>query len=262
MIDNTMLQRMAAGPTTEAPDVIIEEESEQPTFSRVFTYPISGPGLSIMAIYVLVPFLLTLLARVISLVLPFLGFALGIVVLVIQILILLSTFWYLTVCVRASAEGQIKAPDVFEYSQNDSFFDWLRQFFLILVTVALTIGPAFALRRFLQINYTVFWSILGIGIFFLPMCLLAMAIFDSINALNPVLIIGSIVSTFFSYIAVALLFFAPIFLVRWMYVVCFSNPNDFLFLLVKAISLYLLMMDTYLLGLFFYKNEEKLRWDV
>ncbi|MBL7215437.1 MAG: hypothetical protein ISS71_07140 [Phycisphaerae bacterium] len=260
MIDDTMLKRMAAKPVIEEPDVVIEEEPpEQPTFCRVFTYPISGPGLSVIAIYAGIPFLWVLLLYPLPLVLRNAAFFAG---LLVKGAVALSSFWYLTVCIRASAEGQCRAPNVFEYSQDDSFFAWLRQFFLIVISVSLCVAPAFILRRFVEINAVIFWSMLGVGIFLLPMCLLAMVIFDTVNALNPVLIIASIFSTFFSYLVVVLSFFVPVLLFFGLLMLKGSSVNLLLLLLIRVAGLYLLMMDAYLLGRFFYNNEEKLRWDV
>ena len=251
MIDNTMLKHMAAEPAIEDPLVPEEEPPEQMTFFRVFTFPLSRPGLTVLGFYAVVPFLLKVLLILVASILPLLAFAMGFVAGLVNALISLSTFWYLTVCIRASAEGQSKAPDVFEFSQDDSFWGWLRQFFLIIVTVSLCIAPAFILRHFVEISEMIFWSILSVGIFLLPMCLLAMVIFDTINALNPVLIIASIFSTFFSYIGVVLLFCVPLLLIGG--ILSFSW-NPWLSVPIRAMGLYLLMMDAYLLGWFFYYN--------
>ena len=254
-----MLKHMAAEPVIEEPGILEEEQPEQPTFARVFTYPISGPGLSVIAIYAGIPFLWVLLLYPLPLVLRNAAFLAG---LLVKGAVVLSSFWYLTVCIRASAEGQCRAPNVFEYSQDDSFFDWLRQFFLIALTVFLCVGPAFILKRFVEINAATFWGILGVGIFLLPMSLLTMVIFDTINALNPILVIGSIFSTFFSYLVVVLLFFVPVMLFFGVAMLKSISGNLVLLLLLRAVGVYLLMMDAYLLGRFFYHNEEKLRWDV
>ena len=123
MIDNTMLQRMAAGadPVVEESNIEAEEPLEQPTFFRMFTYPLSRLGLTVLGFYAVVPFLLKVLLMLVASILPLLAFAMGFVAGLVSILISLSTFWYLSVCIRASAEGQSKAPDVFEFSQDDSF---------------------------------------------------------------------------------------------------------------------------------------------
>ena len=92
--------------------------------------------------------------------------------------------------------------------------------------------------------------------------LLAVVMFDTINALNPVLIIGSIFSTFLHYAGIVLLFMIPLGMVMGITIVGAIFDDPLLKLPVKAIGLYLFMLDACLLGRFFYKNEEKLRWDV
>lgn len=258
MIDDSTFQERTP-PDFREPEATVEETPAAFSFGRLLTYPLNRPGLTVLGLYALVPFLLEIAATLISSVLPLLILVLGFVVLVVHILITLSTFWYLTVCIRASAEGQTKAPDLFEFSQDDSFWDWLREFFLVLITVCLCLGPAFALKRFADVSDIVFWSILGVGVFFLPMCLLAIVMFDTINALNPLLIIASVFSTFFSYVLIVVLFFVPLALVAGL---LFFSLIPLLSVPIKAIGLYLLMMDACLLGRFFYRNEEKLRWDV
>ena len=158
MIDNTMLQRMAAKPVAEEPDVVIEEEpveegAESLTFLRLLTYPLCGPGLTVMGMYVLLPFFLWVLVMLMPGPLKLAG---GFVLMIVNILVTLSTLWYLTVCINASAEGRIKAPDVFEYSQDDSFWDWLRTFFLIAVTVSICIAPAFFITYFAHLGRPAF----------------------------------------------------------------------------------------------------------
>lgn len=238
-----------------------DNPEQSPKFSILclLSYPLNGPGLSIVSIYVLVPFFVWVLVTILPYQLRIAG---GFILFLIKILVSLSTFWYLTVCVRASAEGQMQAPNVFEFGQDDSFWDWLREFFIIALTVSLCIAPAFLLKRFAGINTAVFLTVLGTGIFFMPMLLLAVVMFDTISALNPILIIASVFSTFFKYAAVVVLFFVPIALTIWMNMASRVTYNPLLILPARAISIYLLMMDACLLGRFFYRNEEKLRWDV
>ena len=182
--------------------------------------------------------------------------------LVVKLLIFLSTLWYLANCIRSCAEGEIDPPSLLGDGQGDSPGDWIRQFFLIGVTFSVCIYPVFAIRNFIEIPDAVFCGILAIGIFLLPMCLLSVVMFDSLEALNPILIMASIFSTFFHYLLVALLFFVPILLFIWSAVIKSGTINLFLLLLLRIVGCYLLMMDAYILGWFFHKYEEKLRWDV
>lgn len=260
MIDDNMFQmRTPPADEPQQPEVIIEEACEPFSFTRVLTFPFSGPGLSVITIYTLVPFLWVLLLFVTPLFIRNAMFFFG---LLVKALIALSAIWYLAICIRAGAEGQTKAPAVFEFSQDDSFWDWLRQFLLILITVALCFFPAVVLKRCGLISEPVFWMIQGIGLFFLPMLLLAVVMFDTINALNPILITASIFSTFLSYCVIVLLFCVPMILYSMLSAIGSKSLNLFFLLFIRAANLYLLMIVACLLGRFFYRNEEKLRWDV
>ena len=91
------------------------------------------------------------------------------------------------------------------------------------------------------------------------MFFLAVAMFDSATALNPALIISSIISTFVPYYALALLFFGIGMLVNYLI--------RFMFVWVPALfawcaALYLMFIASYILGRFFRKYESRLNWEV
>jgi hypothetical protein len=101
------------------------------------------------------------------------------------------------------------------------------------------------------------------GGFFFPMILLAAVLFDTYNALNPILIIGSIFRTFFPYCAMVLFFYAG----SRLFLKIDSSLYSFRLLppvafISKALQLYLIFVAVGLLGRFFYKYEEKLYWEV
>lgn len=266
MIDDNMFQeRVSQQLASEVPEdveVIIEEGPEPLTFLRLLKYPLSRSGLTVLCFFAVVPFLLHVALILLSGILPLLAFALLLIVWIAEALIALSTFWYLTICICASAEGQVKAPDVFEYSQDDTLLDWIWQFLRIVFTVSICIAPAFLITYFAHLSRPAFWGILAAGIFFLPMLLLAVVMFDTINALNPILIIASIFSTFFSYLGIVVQFCVPLLLLIGMNIASLKSHDPLLSLLVDAVGLYLMMIAACLLGRFFHNNEEKLRWDV
>lgn len=262
MIDETMFQeRVERLKRLQEPSCVGEEAGppEGMTWLRLLTYPFNGPGISIMTLYVFVPFLWILLLMLMPLLLRNAGFFIG---LLVKGLVVLSTVWYLAVCVRASAEGELKAPNLFEFGQDDSFSSWFWQFIRILIVVLVCIGPAFFLRRFTGISVEIYYGLLGAGLFFLPMALLSVVMFDALRGLNPVLIIASVFSTFFSYFLIVLLFSVPIFLLVWLTRLGEGSVNLLLLLMIRIAVIYLLMLAACLLGRFFYNNEEKLRWDV
>jgi len=279
MIDDSMfqerVQRLKQVQEAEPENII--EDTEQPekvTFLRVFTYPINVPGLSIIALYAGIPFLLVLVLYPMP---PMIRMGLFFPALLIKIMVVLSTLWYLSFCVRAVAEGQVHPPNLFEFGSDDSLGSWFRQFLLLAAAFIACIFPAFIFifsvgtSAWTQVTLPVtvmahagliFWLLLSTGIFLLPMCILSIVMFDSLEALNPPLIISSVFSTFFSYLLVPVLFFVPIVLFIITAMMKDGAMNLVLLLLLRVIGCYLLVMDAYVLGWFFYKNEEKLRWDV
>lgn len=260
MIDDDMLDHPFIEPECE---VIEDEEERSPepfTFWDVLRYPISAPGMSIFCVYVFTPLVMYLLLSPLPMAVSNGLFMLNFVIL---LAVFLSTIWYLTVCIRAGAEGQRRAPNVFEFAQDDSPGTWLREFFLILTTVIFCIGPAFIVRFLCHVESpVVFWSVLGLGLFLLPMYLLSVVMFDCVAALNPFLVISSVFSTFLRYLGVAILFAVPMVLTIGTVIASFFNRNPFLDVVIRAAGCYLLIVAAGMLGWFFYKNEEKLRWDV
>ena len=105
---------------------------------------------------------------------------------------------------------------------------------------------------------TVFWLLLGYGVFFFPMGLLAIAMFDSSSGYNPFLWVGSIFSTFFQYCCLVLFFCVLGWLVSR--VVSSFQQSLFLSCLFGAAFIYLAMVAAHLLGRFYYRNSKKLNW--
>jgi hypothetical protein len=96
------------------------------------------------------------------------------------------------------------------------------------------------------------------------MSLLSAIMFDSINGLNPLIIIPSIFSAFFQYCGLVVLISAIVFL----YVQTTRLlPHSFFLRMVlspvvRVVELYLAMIAAHLLGRFYFKYQQKLNWDV
>ena len=95
------------------------------------------------------------------------------------------------------------------------------------------------------------------------MALLAMVLFDSFNALNPVLIIGSIFRTFSPYCGMILIFCGGALL----FIKIGFRFHSFRLLpavpfISRALQLYLMFVAAGLLGRFYRKYQEKLNWEV
>jgi hypothetical protein len=112
---------------------------------------------------------------------------------------------------------------------------------------------------------------MAFGVFLFPMGLLAVIMFDTLSALNPAIIIGSIFSAFFPYLGLILLLAVVIVSVRFimpLYDLITSGGSSLLaigtiFIYSSGVAdFYMLMVMAHLLGRFFYKYQEKLNWEV
>jgi hypothetical protein len=107
---------------------------------------------------------------------------------------------------------------------------------------------------------TVFWALLACGLFFFPMGLLAVVLFDSFSGLNPILLIGSILSTFLPYFAMIVVFGSAVFL--FIEKVPDTGNSLVLAFVSQCVGLYLAIVVAHLLGWFFHHFEQELNWEV
>jgi hypothetical protein len=96
------------------------------------------------------------------------------------------------------------------------------------------------------------------GMFFLPMSLLMATLFQGIDALNPVLIVRSILVTLPVYVGLLgeLGLLAAVFLlIHW-----WRGQIRLPHVLATVVYLYLLLMGSHLLGRFYWRQKETLGW--
>ena len=107
----------------------------------------------------------------------------------------------------------------------------------------------------------VFWILWGAGNFIFPMLVLAMVLHESFfSALNPILIVRSILRTFFQYCILAPVCCMLTFSLSMIYYLILS-PHWHLAYVVLALAFYQILVMAHLLGRFYWKNQEKLDWD-
>ncbi|KPJ61824.1 MAG: hypothetical protein AMS15_05760 [Planctomycetes bacterium DG_23] len=170
---------------------------------------------------------------------------------------------YMFSIIEATATGEDLPPD---WPSFTNFIDdILRPFGLLIVTILFSFGPFFIYAALFEAKGTapqsaIGWLLLVYAIVYLPMALIAMAIVQSLAALNPVLIIGSIFKVPLHYFG-ALIFLGLIYVPRFLggragvpHIPIFSA------LVSQFISLYFLMVEMRVLGLLHRYNEEKLGW--
>ncbi|MHC4084751.1 MAG: hypothetical protein ACYSU3_08285 [Planctomycetota bacterium] len=236
-----------------------EYEAEQigkrklPGFIDVFLYPMSFWGLVYIGICVGVIFLLDTVEKMFPDYLACLFFFLT---LVIRIFVVLFTYWYFAECVRDSTEGGLRAPKVI--GDFPPAWDMFRQMMDIISCLLLFFGPCFFYVLIVLQAGIIFWLLLIYGIFLFPMGLLGIVVFDSIVGLDPRLIYKSISNTFWQYFGLVLLFVAAVLVI----IVLGQKVKGsrYLFVLIRCAAFYLLFVGAHLLGRFYWKYQEKLKW--
>ncbi|MHC4174862.1 MAG: hypothetical protein ACYTBX_15485 [Planctomycetota bacterium] len=192
----------------QEPETEIEAEEAEPVTQRklpwiidIFLYPTSPSGLISLIIIVVIPMLIALVSTLMG---P-LGIAVGLPGFFLNLAIGLYMLWFFTECVRDSANGGTRAPEAFATS---SLGDMWSQALHIIGCYLILLGPVGFYHIFTQKTDAIFWLLLAYGAFLFPMGLLACIMFDSVRGLNPILLVGSIFSTFFHYFGLVLLIVA------------------------------------------------------
>jgi len=245
------------------------EKRKLPWLVDIFLYPISVPGLTMLGIFIFTPFIL-------GLILSFLAGALGaldprmifgllplaILFLIIRSIVTWYMIWYFGVCVQESGAGQIRAPETLTKGGGFDIVEMFYQSIRFLCCIVICFGPAVAYYFTYKQADRSFWLILTGGIFFFPMTLLSIVMFDSIIGLNPILIVTSIFSTFFQYCCVVVVFCIPVGIIAGMLIFLPKNTGFLIQLILRTVYAYQLLIAGHLLGDFFKRNEERLYWEV
>jgi DNA-directed RNA polymerase subunit RPC12/RpoP len=231
-----------------------------PWLVDIFLYPTTASGMIHMGVFVIVPILIGLLNRFV------LSYArhYGVIVSAILYIFLIGyMFYYFVECIRDSAAGGVRAPELLGSTLGKD--EMIEQYITLFACYAFFFGPTTFYRGYVhfsnaQINNAIFWPLLAYGAFFFPMGILAVVMFDSINGLNPILLICSIASTFFQYCAliifVCIIGFLPVALNRIL-------PQSLITgYISSAVRIYLIMVMAHLLGRFYRRHQGKLNWEV
>jgi len=231
------------------------DERRLPWLIDIFLYPFSVPGLKNLAIFIGVPLLINLLWTILPIQLSCL-FAL--VTIVTNIVIYLYIYWYFTECVRDSADGGVRAPEGLGVTPGLVGMFW--QMVNVIGCLAIFFTPFVLYMLFARRADIIFWLLLIYAVFFFPMGLLAVIMFDSAIGLNPRLLVRSISSTFFPYCGLVLLFLTPVVLIGMLYTeVQESRPWSFI---IRSVVTYLALVGAHLLGRFYWRYQEKFNWNL
>ena len=240
-----------------------------PWLIDIFLYPTSKGGLLTLVTFILLK-LFTDIATVMLMCCVF-G---GILSLIIKIVFVWSYIcWYFSECIRDSADGGLRAPDIAGTMTGlgDMFWHWARFF----ACFAIFLGPVIFYRGYtyftnVEMNNTIFLSLLAFGAFFFPMNILAVVMFDSVGGMNPILVIRSIISTFLQYCGLFILFYGLGILFNTMLGMVLKilsltqilSRGFFMYILINLLMTYALLVAGHLLGRFYWLYKEKLNWEV
>lgn len=241
-------------------------ERKFPWLIDIFFYPTSPAGLLILSIVILGSAFMDLillaiaffnigaLSALISLIL-LIGF------LIIRIILWLYGYWYFSVCIEESARGKTRAPEILTRDTNEDVLEIFTNMFRLVFCLLLCTGAALVYWLNTKQLNEIFWILLTVGVFFLPMVLLRMVMFDSLSGLNPFAIVWSIFKIFPRYCLVLLFFYLPMVLTalmaRWVPLELWGGR-----FILKATNMYLLLVSAHVLGWFYYRNDERLQWPV
>ncbi len=237
------------------------EERKLPWLVDIFLYPTSTSGMIHIAIFVIAPILISLLSRY---VLSRAGHYGGILSMILFFFLIGYMFYYFAECIRDSATGGLRASDILTNAPGTS--DLFEQFVSLFACYAFFLGPVTFYRGYIyftdtQMNTAIYWPLLAYGVFFFPMGILAVVIFNSVNGLNPILLICSIAGTFFQYCGLVIFFFG-------LYVLCIlilsvgQRWGILANVMTNIALIWLLLVTAHLLGRFYWRYQEKLNWEV
>jgi hypothetical protein len=139
---------------------------------------------------------------------------------------------------------------------------WSRVSYLLAVYIVYVL-PVVVYRMVRQETDVVFWGLAAWAVVFFPMGLLAMVMHDSVSALNPLFLLGSIFRTFFQYIGLIVLFL-PFAVLFWLSGRTSedSKPTILLDVFGLFVTSYVPFILAHLLGRFYWRYYERLDWDI
>ena len=243
-----------------------------PWLIDIFLYPMSASGVVHLAVFLIAPFLLGWIYRQ---VLSGAGYVGAVISFGLYVLLVGYVFYYLAYCVIDSARGGRRAPDI-SIKDTPGKGEVISQLMCVIGGIAFCFWPVAVYYIFTERADLIFWLLYGCGIFFLPMALLAVLMFDALDALNPIMIVKSVFKTFFTYLALVPVFCA----LGWLIYLMISDLPEpkilrqvliYLFLLLDylfspsfvcrgIVFIYLAMVGAHLLGCFYWWRKDKLDW--
>ena len=251
--DTAALAQLTAAESIEAEGE--ESESAGPArFTDAFLYPTSLNGLVYIGIFSVGWWVIGFLGGVLGAFARHYG---GILALVLQIAFAGYILFYLGYCIYDSSKGQRRAPAISTAHAPD-LWDLLGQWGLLIAGMAICLWPVGLYYGFTERTDATFWYLAGAGMFFLPMAFLTATLFAGIGALNPLLILRSIVVTLPAYLVLILKLAAVVLVIRIVQWAAWRLPIPNV--LFTAVRMYVLLVACYWIGSFYHRHKDRLDW--
>jgi hypothetical protein len=158
--------------------------------------------------------------------------------------------------VNSSADGKKDLPDWPDVS--DFLDDIVVPLFQVVWTGIFCFAPAIVYVIFVHFDI-VFWLLIGFGILYFPMALIAVALTNSVLSINPVLVVPSIIKVPVDYLAACFILALIALLANFSQLLVSFIPLAGL-ILKNLLALYFVILEAHVLGLIYHANREKLGW--
>lgn len=168
---------------------------------------------------------------------------------------------YMVSIIAEAADGSDAPPDW--PSVTDLWSDIAAPVLRVVGAVLVSFGPLLiymAASDMDTLGDLTSWLLAALAAAYLPMGLIAVALYGSIGAINPVTVIGGIVKTVPAYLVAVVVFFAVYALNVTVQAYLAQASPLALSPLTWAVSLYLLMVETCILGRLYYTHAKRLGW--
>jgi DNA-directed RNA polymerase subunit RPC12/RpoP len=220
----------------------------------ILLYPFSMGGLTTLAIVIVIPLVINLVAGVLG---PF-GFFIRIPGFFVIVVIQAYFLWYIPQCIQDSALGGVRAPET--VSQAPGLWDMNVQLARTLACMAVATLPVMIYSITTQRVDETFWLLLAFAAVICPMALLSVTMHDSIGGLNPLILIPSVLRTLPSYTILVLVLGSMVFLAVRIGLVLGEDPGlSFAF---RIAMYHPILVAAHLLGRFYWRKKQKLDWFV
>jgi len=215
--------------------------------SRAFTFPFSPTGVAVLIggalLFWGVLWMLGLSQASFSLRGRFFGF-----------LLTAATVGYLTSyafdIIGHVANGGDEPPDWPQFGASEG----LRRLFLLALCCVVCLAPGGIYFAATRDTGPGLWGSAAVGLFFFPMCLLAVAILNSPLALLPHVILPAVLRTGTQYLAVTVV----VFLAYGLAIV--SRRVGYIPFVSHAVAIYFLLVEMYAIGVLYRTNESRIGW--